>query len=434
LYDTAAAFRKGSYGATGQPEQIDDVVPVTGTYWLRVYGYLGSFNTSSAYSLSYTASGTMQTLSVSRGGSGSGSVTSSPSGINCGGTCQAGFATNTQVTLTASAAPGSSFTTWGGACSGSSTQCTVTMSQARSVTANFDTVPQALAVNKSGTGTGTVTSSPSGINCGATCQANFDYNTSVTLTAAAAGGSSFAGWSGACSGSSTQCTVTMSQGQNVTASFNVIPTEQTLTVNRAGSGTGTVTSNPSGINCGVTCSTGFASNTVVTLTATATNPSTFTGWSGEGCTGTGTCQLTMSQARSVTATFTAVATQGANFYVVPACRLIDTRDADGPYGAPALTANKTRNFLAPGRCGIPSGVTALAVNITAVGASSNGWMTLFNGPAGAALPAASTINYTTGRTRANNAIVQVAGDGTINIYNSGPFNIHVIVDVNGYFQ
>jgi hypothetical protein len=78
---------------------------------------------------------------------------------------------------------------------------------------------------------------------------------------------------------------------------------QTLTVNKSGSGSGTVTSNPTGINCGSTCSYSFTPNTVVTLTAAATYPSTFDGWSGAGCSGTDPCQVTMSAAQSVTAAF-----------------------------------------------------------------------------------------------------------------------------------
>jgi len=76
-----------------------------------------------------------------------------------------------------------------------------------------------------------------------------------------------------------------------------------LTVTKAGSGTGTVTSNVGSIDCGETCTDNY-DGTVVTLTATATSPNYFAGWSGTGgCTGTSTCQLTMSAARAVTATF-----------------------------------------------------------------------------------------------------------------------------------
>ena len=82
----------------------------------------------------------------------------------------------------------------------------------------------------------------------------------------------------------------------------------TLTVGTAGSGSGTVTSSPAGIECGSTCSTSYSEGMVVTLTATPAAGSTFTGWSGGGCSGTGACQVTMSAAESVTATFDVVPT------------------------------------------------------------------------------------------------------------------------------
>ncbi|HEY2311042.1 MAG TPA: hypothetical protein VGH46_08005 [Gaiellaceae bacterium] len=69
-------------------------------------------------------------------------------------------------------------------------------------------------------------------------------------------------------------------------------------------GSGSVTSSPAGIDCGSTCSASFASGTSVTLTAAADSGSTFAGWSGGGCSGTGTCQVMLSAATSVTASFT----------------------------------------------------------------------------------------------------------------------------------
>ncbi len=78
----------------------------------------------------------------------------------------------------------------------------------------------------------------------------------------------------------------------------------TLTVSKVGNGT--ITSLPNGINCGVTCSATFANNTSVTLTATAASGNTFSGWSGA-CSGTGTCTVSMSAARTVGATFAAPA-------------------------------------------------------------------------------------------------------------------------------
>jgi hypothetical protein len=79
-------------------------------------------------------------------------------------------------------------------------------------------------------------------------------------------------------------------------------TNYTLSVSKTGLGSGTVTSSPSGINCGNTCSKSFASGTSITLTATPASGSTFGGWSGS-CSGTGTCNVSMAQARSVTARF-----------------------------------------------------------------------------------------------------------------------------------
>ena len=87
--------------------------------------------------------------------------------------------------------------------------------------------------------------------------------------------------------------------------------DYTLTVTKTGTGTGTVTSSPAGISCGATCTYDFDDDTEVTLNATATSPNYFAGWSGAGCSGTGTCVVTMSEARAVTATFSLYGTMTA---------------------------------------------------------------------------------------------------------------------------
>jgi hypothetical protein len=90
------------------------------------------------------------------------------------------------------------------------------------VTASFAAVPVQLSVSKAGTGSGTV-SSPAGIACGATCQTGVTYNAAVALTAVAAPGSTFTGWSeAACAGSAT-CTVTLDADRAVTATFTIDP-------------------------------------------------------------------------------------------------------------------------------------------------------------------------------------------------------------------
>ena len=148
-------------------------------------------------------------------------------------------------------------------------------------------------------GTGTVTSSPSGISCPSTCSVGFTYGTTVTLTASPSTGYTFSGWSGACSGAGT-CALTMNGAKSVGATFTPLP-PQTLTVSASGSGT--VTSSPSGISCPGTCSAAFSYGTVVDLTASPSTGYVFAGWSGA-CSGTGTCALTMNGVKSVTAVFT----------------------------------------------------------------------------------------------------------------------------------
>jgi len=93
-----------------------------------------------------------------------------------------------------------------------------------------------------------------------------------------------------------------------------------LSINKTGAGTGTVTSNPAGIDCGTNCSYSFDNNLSVTLTAKADTGSSFTGWSDNGCSGTGTCTVTMSAARSVTANFISTPTSTYRIYLPLAIR------------------------------------------------------------------------------------------------------------------
>ena len=92
------------------------------------------------------------------------------------------------------------------------------------------------------------------------------------------------------------------QGPPVDLVLSLGPAPKSLTVERSGSGSGAVSSSPTGISCGSTCSHSFANATKVTLTATPSAGSSFAGWSGA-CSGVGACTLTMDQARSVTVTF-----------------------------------------------------------------------------------------------------------------------------------
>lgn len=216
---------------------------------------------------------TTQTLTVTLSGTGSGTVTSSPSGINCPGTCSAKFNSGTAVTLPAAAGAGSSFAGWSGACSGTGT-CNVTMSAAKSVTATFNLVTFPLTVTLSGTGSGTVTTSPSGINCPGTCSASFNSGTGVILTAAASAGSTFAGWSGACTGTST-CNVTMTAAKSVTATFN-LSGGPVVTLSPTSLSFGTVVIGTTSVAQAITLrNTGTATLTITAISITGTNSGDF---------------------------------------------------------------------------------------------------------------------------------------------------------------
>jgi len=160
-----------------------------------------------------------------------------------------------------------------------------------------------LTITRSGAGGGIVSSSPAGISCGATCSFQFLSGTNVTITATPDATSSFSGFTGDCSGTGT-CNFTMDNNKTVNASFARI--EYTLNIAKTGTGSGTVTSDIGGINCGSTCSATYIVYTSVNLTATPAFGSVFTGWSGSGCSGTGTCNVSMTSNKTATATFTCI--------------------------------------------------------------------------------------------------------------------------------
>src|SRR5690349_6297662 len=185
--------------------------------------------------------------------------------------------------------------------------------------------PRQLTVTGGGNGSGKVTAPAVGeapaLSCSiqsgsfspSACTEAYGWKSNVTLTATADPGSSFAGWSGACSGTGT-CKVMMVQSKDVKATFNGMGVATyTLSVTGTGTGSGTVKT-PTGftpaINCTITsgtrsgtCSGSYTSGTSVSLASTATTGS-FDGWGGA-CSGTGSCTLAMTADRAVSASYTA---------------------------------------------------------------------------------------------------------------------------------
>ena len=252
-----------------------------------------------------------EAISVTVAPSAFGVVRSEPAGINCGSDCGAEFPAGTTVSLMAIPLARGQFDGWGDDCasSGSEVECELQNLQAdQSVSASFSASAYPIAVQRVGNGQGTVTSAPEGIDCGTTCEADFDVDSMVTLTAVAASGAEFERWERNCSsaGSAATCTLTMDSAKNVRARFRQ-PTYTLTVVRNGGTGAGRVTSSPSGIDCGSGCTADLPQNVQVTLTAEPANGSTFEGWTGPGCSGTlPTCTFTLSSDRTVQARFDGV--------------------------------------------------------------------------------------------------------------------------------
>ena len=266
-----------------------------------------------------------QGLVISGGGSGTGTITSSPSGISCvitagvvGGTCSATFPPNTLVTLTSTPSGINSFSGYTGACNGPTCSVTMVTGAMTAVTAQFAAPPTLTMTAVSGSeGGGTITSAPLGIACTLTyiatngsCVNAYALNTSVMLTQTPSTGSVFVYWLGACSGSANSCTVALTQSRSVQALYR-LAVPGSVTVNSgAGAGSGSVSSSPGGLACSIAngvkggiCRAIFPVGSTLSLIPRASSGSTFTGFSGS-CSGM-TCVLTVPENGdiSVTANF-----------------------------------------------------------------------------------------------------------------------------------
>lgn len=161
--------------------------------------------------------------------------------------------------------------------------------------------------------------------------------------------------------------------------------------------------------------------------------------SGDG-TGSGTAGFTAqpnptSSPRSTTVTiagqaFTIYQGGATDFYTMSPCRLVDTRNSN------PLSSGVSRTFAAAGSCGIPTTAKAIAANVTVVNQTGSGNVRVY--PGALALPTTSTINFQATGTRANNAVISLAPDGTGTIqgyaFVVGGGTAHVLVDVSGYYQ
>ena len=193
-----------------------------------------------------------------------------------------------------------------------------------------------------------------------------------------------------------------------------------------------------GSACGAASGTGNISTTVdllasgtATFTVTATASVTATGSIANTATVAPPSGVSDPNPANNTATDTDTR-QGGNYYAVQPCRLLDTRGPTGPQGGPALDAGQRRTFQVTGLCNVPANATAIHANITAVNPGSPGFFQVI--PTGAPVPVASTVNYVTARTRANNGIFQlVGGQLDIRCVQTTGTTTHAVLDVAGYF-
>lgn len=237
---------------------------------------------------------------ASTGTSGAGTVTSTPAGVQCSvqgaqtsGTCVGTFPGDVTVLLVASAGQNSEFVSFTGDCTLSQgTTCQVPPAPTRRVNVAFR-ARHTLSVSATGNGSGTIASAPGAINCAAsnavtsgTCSDAYADGAAVTLTATPTNGSTFAGWTGACAGTSLTCTVTMAAARSATARFERLGSIVVTGAN--GNGDGLVTSSPAGIDCAIvggtasgSCAATFPVGASVTLTAAAAAGHVLRNWGAE---------------------------------------------------------------------------------------------------------------------------------------------------------
>jgi len=245
------------------------------------------------------------------------------------------------------------------------------------------------------------------------------YGASPNITAQGWAGYTLA-LSGGCSASSAvgldaTCTISnMTTPQTVTATYTVVP--YPLTVAKAGAGAGTITSSPGTINCGATCGPqNFNYGTAVTLTATPSTGSTFAGWSGGGCSGTGTCVTTITGAVTVTATFT-LNTYGVTISS-PGAVSGTYNTAATPYSVTG-TYNVNYNQTISVTAGAWAGYT---VAIRGAGCTGDGGDSLTASCTSSAITSAQTITVTY-TIQPRTLTVNTSGNGTGTVGGAGAYN------------
>ena len=228
---TSGPYTEVAQVPLGVTSYSDTAVSAGVTYCYRVAavegGLVSAFSNLACATPSGVSPSSMFNLAASKSGTGTGLVSSSPAGIDCGTTCSYTYLAGTVVTVATTPSSGSTFRGWsGGGCSGTA-PCTLIGNGSVTVVATFDTSSTSPTSPTSPTytlsvitkGPGTISSSSGGISCGSVCSAAYTSGTVVTLTATPGKNARFVGWfGGGCRGTDT-CTLTLDQASSVTAAF-----------------------------------------------------------------------------------------------------------------------------------------------------------------------------------------------------------------------
>lgn len=166
---------------------------------------------------------TPKSITVTKTGNG---LVKAPTGINCGAVCTALYADSSTVVLTATPTTTGYNISWGGACSGSTATCTLTMNEAKNVTVNFVSNTAEYTLNVSAIGVGTVAFSPTGRSCVGTSSCKYAGGTTVTLTADP-GANLNTWWTSGCTAvdpdlTPNVCTVLMNADKTVNVRFTTL--------------------------------------------------------------------------------------------------------------------------------------------------------------------------------------------------------------------
>jgi hypothetical protein len=120
------------------------------------------------------------------------------------------------------------------------------------------------------------------------------------------------------------------------------------------------------------------------------------------------------------------------FFTLPPCRVVDTRNPVGAYGGPSFAAGASRAFTLAGQCGVPADATGISLNLTIADATTTGSLTMY--PGTGSVPGTNTVSFAPGVNRANNVTMGLTL-GVVTVKNRQTTgSVNVIMDVNGYYR